>query len=648
MALANVAVELAQRGRRVLAVDFDLEAPGLDSFDLPKPEGIIPGIVDFVTEYLATGKTPAVREFVFESEGVGRDGGGLWIMPSGAHPDTYASALASINWRQLYEQHDGYLMFEDLKEQWRDHLQPDYVLIDSRTGHTDVGGICTRQLPDSVAIIFFPNSQNLRGLAKVVRDIRSEAMVPGNNEIFLHFVMSNVPDLDDEEEILKSTVSVFEKELDFHDPMIIHRYESFLLLNEIIFTKDRPNSRLAKEYQCISEEIMKSNLKDRHGALSYLEDMVSPTPAQHFRSSEVSESGWPPRNVPSPELQRVRKREVRRVRSSRGISPLYRLRSQQKLQETSSQGNIDADLVAIEQSHSDDGEVLFRLGCYRSWEEIPEDAIELFNRSIKAGYKESEVYLRLTQSWQQDLENPENARANAAIVLNSPTSKLSEVILALSIIGSENFEKIDDLTGLYSRTPVDLLFIAQHLSASRTQAKIVVEMLLSLLQRTGLSTNESAEIRHSLARFSISVGNYSAAIDALERLDSERQSLTFEGAFNYAIALWGQTGNVVREAFERVLDLSHDVLDSHLVMSIPAASEFQCMAIVHWALGDMQEARAFAEEAIREMRSQGGNAFSSWQYLVVPIGVFERDIDELLKLIGGDENVKPRFLSVSD
>ena len=29
MALVNVAVELARQGRRVLAVDFDLEAPGL-------------------------------------------------------------------------------------------------------------------------------------------------------------------------------------------------------------------------------------------------------------------------------------------------------------------------------------------------------------------------------------------------------------------------------------------------------------------------------------------------------------------------------------------------------------------------------------------------------------------------------------------
>ena len=50
----------------------------------------------------------------------------------------------------LYEKHHGDLLFEDIKQQWHNTIEPDYVLIDSRTGHTDTCGICTRQLPDSV------------------------------------------------------------------------------------------------------------------------------------------------------------------------------------------------------------------------------------------------------------------------------------------------------------------------------------------------------------------------------------------------------------------------------------------------------------------------------------------------------------------
>ena len=164
MALMNAAVELANTGRRVLVVDFDLEAPGLDTFEILHSETQVPGIVDFVNEYIASGQAPEVNRFIGESPDIGDQGGGLWIMPSGAHHKSYATNFSQIDWDTLYEQHDGYLLFEDLKEQWKQAIKPDYVLIDSRTGHTDTGGICTRQLPDAVAIFFFPNEQNLPGL----------------------------------------------------------------------------------------------------------------------------------------------------------------------------------------------------------------------------------------------------------------------------------------------------------------------------------------------------------------------------------------------------------------------------------------------------------------------------------------------------
>ena len=138
MALVNVAVDLVQRGRRVLLVDFDLEAPGLDTFDLGSPPHRTPGLVDFVSAYLATGQAPDVTRFVFRTPGMGESSGSLWIMPAGAHDDGYANTLSRIDWGELYRKHDGYFLFEDLREQWKASINPDYVLIDSRTGHTDV------------------------------------------------------------------------------------------------------------------------------------------------------------------------------------------------------------------------------------------------------------------------------------------------------------------------------------------------------------------------------------------------------------------------------------------------------------------------------------------------------------------------------
>ena len=262
-ALVNAAVELANRGYRVLTVDFDLDAPALDTFDIMRPRKQVPGIIDFVNEYLASGQAPDARRFIGETAHIGEKGGGLWIMPS-ARRETYTANFHHIDWRALYDERDGYLLFEDLKEQWKRFVEPDYILIDSCTGHTDTGGICTRQLPDAVVVLFFPNEQNLRGLTRVVGDIRAEASAPRSKTIELHFVMSNVPDLDDEDSVLSGRIKAFQEQLGFRrEPTIVHRYDSLSLLNQVVFTKDRPRSRLAQEYRELVREIAGRDEVDR-------------------------------------------------------------------------------------------------------------------------------------------------------------------------------------------------------------------------------------------------------------------------------------------------------------------------------------------------------------------------------------------------
>lgn len=278
MALVNAAVSLALRGCRVLAMDFDIEAPGLDTFDVLRPQEKVPGIIDFVTEYLDSGKAPDASGFIGKCPPIGDKGGGLWIMPSGK-TETYSANFKQLDWAELYERYDGYLLFEDLKLQWERIVQPDYVLIDSRTGHTDTGGICTRHLPDSVVIFFFPNEQNLRGLVEVVNDIRAEAHEPRNKAIDLHFVMSNVPDLDDEDEILQGKIRSFQDQLGFpEEPLLVHRYDSLSLLNQTVFTKDRPKSRLAKEYENIVREISACNMDERDTTLERLRSFLPSVP----------------------------------------------------------------------------------------------------------------------------------------------------------------------------------------------------------------------------------------------------------------------------------------------------------------------------------------------------------------------------------
>ena len=259
MALANVAAHFAQQGKKVLVVDFDLEAPSLDTFPLFKTKKNTLGVTDFVSKYIREDRAPAVEDYIQPSSLLDN----LHIMPSGTWKGYYAQQYRSIDWQRLYEEQDGYLLMEDMKAQWREFIEPDYVLIDSRNGNTDIGSICTRQLPNSVVILFFPNYQNLRGLEKIVKDIRSEALSLREFKIDLHFVMANVPDLDDKDGILTSIRSEFTKNLKMtDDPLVIHRYESLSVLNPSIFTIEHPKSRLAQEYRDLSECIAEGNLAD--------------------------------------------------------------------------------------------------------------------------------------------------------------------------------------------------------------------------------------------------------------------------------------------------------------------------------------------------------------------------------------------------
>jgi MinD-like ATPase involved in chromosome partitioning or flagellar assembly len=271
MALVNTAAELARRGRKVLLVDFDLEAPGLSTYDLLRPEKPTPGIVEYVTEFRHTRQSPLVTDFIYEARPFGKKVGKLWVMPSGRGDANYCRLLNALNWLELYQEEEGFLLFEDTRLQWEAELRPDYVLIDARTGHTDIEGICTRQLADAVVVLFHPNEQNLAGLREVCRHIRAEETSGLKKNIKLHFVASNVPALDDEERILDTHLRRFDSELNTGGVrLVIHRHESLKMLDQPVFTLHRPRSRLAREYRRLVDSLIMGNPVDRAGTTLYL------------------------------------------------------------------------------------------------------------------------------------------------------------------------------------------------------------------------------------------------------------------------------------------------------------------------------------------------------------------------------------------
>jgi tetratricopeptide (TPR) repeat protein len=253
MALANVAAMLAKEGRRVLLIDFDLEAPGLDAFEgLGCAKGHS-GVVEYVAEYLATGKAPPIGSFVRECVPSSTHlRGKLWLMPSGKKDQQYNRDRARINWTELYDEFDGERFIENWKADIEKTYSPDYVLIDSRTGLTDVGGICTLHLPQLVVLLYALNDQNIHGIAGVARAVsRAENTRPPQ----LLTVASPVPPIPKEKTgLLQARLDLAEKELGIKPHCQIH-YDSRVPLKEQILAWDDPDSRLSWEYKTLRELI---------------------------------------------------------------------------------------------------------------------------------------------------------------------------------------------------------------------------------------------------------------------------------------------------------------------------------------------------------------------------------------------------------
>ena len=95
----------------------------------------------------------------------GTDNGGLDLITGGRGGDDHTKAVLDFEWRTFFEEQAGGDVIEGLRQWWA--YGNDSVLIDSRTGITDTGGICTIHLPDILVPVFTANEESLIGAVEV-------------------------------------------------------------------------------------------------------------------------------------------------------------------------------------------------------------------------------------------------------------------------------------------------------------------------------------------------------------------------------------------------------------------------------------------------------------------------------------------------
>lgn len=191
MALANIAELLYLSGLKVLMVDWDLEAPGLERYfpSVPLPDILEnPGVIELLTDYkiqmakevdentVLKFTSPETYQYPIypksqssphpiypESPSSSR--GKLSILTAGrrskAYFAKYSKTVLTFDWKDFYERWEGGLYFDWLREQFEKIA--DVTLIDSRTGVTEMGGVCTYQLADVIIMFCATNQQNLDG-----------------------------------------------------------------------------------------------------------------------------------------------------------------------------------------------------------------------------------------------------------------------------------------------------------------------------------------------------------------------------------------------------------------------------------------------------------------------------------------------------
>ncbi len=230
LALANIASRLSEFNKKVCLIDFDLEAPGLQyKFTSVQPEKVDKGIVDYIFSYCNEGNLPpSILDYTIRLRSASQNNP-IHLIPAGkSESKDYWKKVSLINWHQLlFENENGLAFFLDLKEKIKKEINPDFLLIDSRTGISEMSGITIKLMADEVVIIAANNKENLHGAKKIISSIvNPEDSILGQTPK-ITFVLSRIPFTDKpgdkaKEQLLITNIKESFGELYNDDIVVVH------------------------------------------------------------------------------------------------------------------------------------------------------------------------------------------------------------------------------------------------------------------------------------------------------------------------------------------------------------------------------------------------------------------------------------------
>lgn len=173
-ALANIAVLLAKRNKRVLLIDLDLASPKLESY-FQEEIAVHPGIIDLLYDLESSGDGNW-RHYVQEAK-LNPDNlqdNPLTFISSGVGQATYAEKVRNFPWPKFLETENMSTVLERWRDEWKKSF--DFVLINSGSGITQTNGICNAVFPDFMVLVFTARKQNLARALGMIDSVQKERL----------------------------------------------------------------------------------------------------------------------------------------------------------------------------------------------------------------------------------------------------------------------------------------------------------------------------------------------------------------------------------------------------------------------------------------------------------------------------------------
>jgi len=170
----------------------DSKFPG---FELPLGQL---GLIDYILEFQRHDDAPGpVKDILCDVEiSSPRQEYSLGMIPAGDYlADDYSAKLNELDWSLIFSNLDGVAFFQLFLKRIQEKLDPQVLIIDSRIGFSEIGGLCTQQLADETVMLSSSASKSIkmtRHLARLIRDSEISRKLD-KKEVEMKIVVSRVP-----------------------------------------------------------------------------------------------------------------------------------------------------------------------------------------------------------------------------------------------------------------------------------------------------------------------------------------------------------------------------------------------------------------------------------------------------------------------